>query len=737
LKKRPGGRQGKNDLSPQGGDGALHAMFTRITPAVLLTLSFLGGAAVLLCAILIAHFQPSLGVSFGVDDEGAVIVRSVDATGPAAAVPPGAVISGISAGPAEAPLVLQAVDLVEEPDTIEGYEAFTEFFRRQDRLHSMLVSGSVILAGTDDARYEIKPAATRPLSSLPAVFWVQLVVGGGSFLIGAWVWSLKRHDLPARILAFVGLSTMLFATAASIYSTRELALAGGLFRLLSALNHLGALSFGAGMIALFLVYPRRLVPAKALWMLPAIFGGWWVCDTARVVFPGPAEGSHIPTSLEMLGILVAAGWQFWKTKRDAKARATLRWFGLTVALGAGAFVLLVIAPNLIGLPPLLSQGYAFLFFLLVFAGVAVGVARYRLFELEGWAFRILFYLGGVMLLVAIDSLLIFAVAMDRMPALSVSFIVIAFGYLPLRDLLGRRLMARKGFRESLFRKLLDVALTAPGGDQGERWRGLLQEVFAPLRIEAGEPVDVPVIVDDGEAMLLPGAGVLPPLRLSHAYRGRKLFSPADVSLAEEVCAMLRHAIESRTAYEKGVAEERARIARDMHDNIGAQLMSALHSPAPDKKDTMIRETLSDLRGIINNATAAGGTLEEALAELRYEVAERLSLGGLTLDWRVEGDGGEGGALSSQTVHALRSVVREAVSNTLRHSGATAVVISVVQQKGRVRFTLTDNGRGLPEQFVAGNGLGNIRARVTERGGTVEITNARPGLCVSIDLPVRG
>lgn len=305
------------------------------------------------------------------------------------------------------------------------YAEFGEFLARQDRLAALLRSESVTLHLGDGGEHALRPAPSRPLSSLPAAFWVQLFVGAASFVIGAWVWSLRRGDLATRLLAAVGASTLVFSFAAATYSTRELALDGGLFRALSALNHFGALSFGACMIALFLSYPRRLVAPRWLLLLPAIIFPWWLADTLRLGFAGTPTGSHLPTSLEMLGILLAAGLQFWKTRGDARARAALRWFALSVAVGAGAFVFLVVAPNLFGAAPVLSQGYAFLFFLLVFVGVALGVARYRLFELETWAFRVLFYLGGVALLLALDSLLIFAAAMDRTPALGLSLAVVA------------------------------------------------------------------------------------------------------------------------------------------------------------------------------------------------------------------------------------------------------------------------------------------------------------------------
>ncbi len=698
----------------------------------------------LVCLVtLFALRQPWLGIDFTHRDD-AVFIAAVAPDGPAASLPPDTRVVALANSSGE-PITLEPRDLLEEPDVIETYAAFAEFFARQTRLSAALRSGEITLTiALDDGSthtHTITPAPSRPLRELPPAFWVQLFVGATSFLVGCWVWSLRRADPASRILATIGAATLTFSFAASAYSTRELAIDGGVFRVLSALNHFGALAFGACMVALFLTYPRRLVPLRALLLLPAIFGTWWILDTLQIVFSGPPTGSHLPTSIEMLGILVAAGLQYWKTRGDPRARAALRWFGLSVAVGAGAFVFLVIAPNLFGAPPVLSQGYAFLFFLLIFVGVALGVARYRLFELETWAFRILFYLGGVALLLILDSLLVFAAALERAPALSIALLVTVLGYLPLRDVLARRLSARHENRESLFRGVMDVALTAPGEDQGARWQNLLRQLFDPLRIAPStERPPAPAIRDDGIALLVPGVGPLPPLALAHARGGRRLFSSRDAARATELCAMLRHAVESRTAYEKGVAEERARIARDMHDNIGAQLLSALHSPAADRKDTKIRETLADLRSIINNAAAPGLPLEQALAEIRHETAERLAAADLALDWRVAA-GDTGSELPATVVHALRSILRETVSNTLRHARARRMSIHVEPSAGSLVFTVADDGVGLPAERPAsaarsGNGLGNIRARLAALGGTLEIADTHPGLRLTLRLTLR-
>lgn len=689
-----------------------------------------------LSVVLFAVRQPWLGLRLETGPEDNLLYASTDSASPAEAIPDGAQVIGL-AGVDGTEQTLGREDLLEEPDVLPDYAAMARFFARQDRVAALLRGPTVGVRLADGTVIAVTPRPTRPLSDLPTAFWVQLLVGGASFVIGAWVWSLRRDDAASCILAAVGASTLTFSFAAAAYSTRELAIDGGVFRGLSAVNHFGALMFGACMIALFLTYPRRLVRPRWLLVLPAVIFPWWLADTLRLGFEGPLGGSHLPTMLEMLGILIAVGWQFWKTRGDPRARAALRWFGLSVAVGAGAFVFLIIAPNLFGAAPVLSQGYGFLFFLLVFAGVALGVARYRLFELETWAFRILFYLGGVALLLTLDSLLIFILAMERTQALGLALIVTVLVYLPLRDLLARRIMTRGGSRETAFRSIMDVALAVSPEVREERWERLLQEAFDPLKIEPATNCAGPTIIEDGLALRVPATGGLGALLLWHARGGRRLFSSRDAARVTELCVMLRHAVESRTAYETGVAEERARIARDMHDNIGAQLLSALHSPAPEGKDTKIRETLADIRGIINNASGEGLPLEIALGELRHETAERLDAAGLRLDWRVEA--GADTPLSPASLHALRSILREAVSNTLRHAGASVFVVKIADAGSgeRLRVTLADNGRGLSDEARRdGNGLKNIHDRVTLLGGTVEMTDAGPGVRYAIELPVR-
>lgn len=696
-------------------------------------------AGLLAGAVLIqmAISRPWLALAFTADDSGIIHVT------PASGVDGSAIVSGPIAairGSDGRRVAIEAGDLIEEPDTLATYAEMRRFFARQSMLEGVVSGPSVSIetAGARPAQQTtLAPARMRPISDLPAAFWVQMLVGLASFLIGGWVWALRRSDTAARLFALASLGILVFTFPAALYSTRELAIDGDLFRALSVMNHGGALLFGAAMIALLLRYPRPLVPARWLWAPFALFGAWWLGDSLQV-FDGPPAGSHLPTMLEMLGIFFAAAGQYWRSRGDPAARAVVRWFGLSVAVGAGAFVFTVIAPSLVGLTPGLPQGYAFAFFLLIHIGMAIGVARYRLFDLDRWAFRILFYMTGAALLIAVDAALISWIALERAPAFGLALVMVGFLYLPLRDIIARKLFRRDGEIEASFQDILAIALAEGEVERMDRWRGLLERVFQPLKIVAGQAVEASTVIEDGAALAIPATGPLPPLRLEHAMHGRRLFGSREQARASELCAMLSQAIASRFAHEQGAAEERQRITSDMHDNIGVQLLGALHSRDPVRKDELIRDTLADLREIINNSAGERLTLAELMADLRVEIADLLSSVGIGLVWQVDTQA----ELPPQAVAAMRSILREAVGNALRHAEATTVGIRLGDVASGLVLMVADDGNGFdPETAPAGNGLRNMRSRATALHGTMTVSRGAAmgmrGTVIEVRFPREG
>lgn len=630
-------------------------MRVRLAPVPVLSAAMVFGVVLALLMTSAAVHAPWLGLRLSAQPELDLIwIDAIDPQGPARDVPRRGVLISLTGANGES-IALIPTDLVDEPDAFKTYTDMGSFFARQSRIAEILQQKDVEIEVLADDGTRSRTRATlfeqRRLGTLPVAFWVQIAVGLAGFSIGIWVWSFRPSEWGTRFLALAGASLLLSAYPAALYSTRELAIDGAIFRVLSGINHTGGLLFGVGMIGLFLSYPRQLVDPRYLALPAVFFGGWLAVDLLELV-SGPPIGIHLGVLTALAVIMALVLIQYRVTRGDPLARAALTWFGLSVAIGAGAFVLTIVVPNLVGVKPVLSQGYAFLFFLLIYAGIALGVARFRLFDLEDWSFRILFYVFGVILLVALDAALIFAVAFERIPALGLSLLIVAFLYLPFRDALGRFLVERRSIsRQDLFRRVMDVALTPPGSDQILRWRQLLQDVFDPLHIRPGNNGEVVDLNDQGVSLSLPSIGDLPAMRLEHANGGRKLFSPRDVTQASELRAMLSHALESRQSYERGVAEERERIARDMHDNIGVQLLGALHSKELGRKDSMIRETLIDLRDIVNNASRPGLPLDETLADLRVEIAEHLAAAGIKLDWQLDAGGEKTGVLEPRRPRA--------------------------------------------------------------------------------------
>jgi signal transduction histidine kinase len=416
-------------------------------------------------------------------------------------------------------------------------------------------------------------------------------------------------------------------------------------------------------------------------------------------------------------------------------RASLRWFLLSWVVGSGVFALLILLPQMFGFDTTAVQPYAFLLFVLVYVGLGFGILRFRLFGLDEWWVRIVTWLGALLLLVALDLVFLLQLQFSAGASLSLSLVVCGLLWLPLRGYLSSRMLGRReDDRPGLFKAVVGAALAPTADQREERWRDCLRLAFDPLRLEpAAHEGDGAGLAQDGLALLLQGVGGLPSLRLEYARGGRGLFGPRDVARADELLGMLRHALESRDAYEQGVRVERARIARDMHDNVGAQLLRALHTREDGRRESLLRETLSDLRGIINDASNPELSLEETLADLRYETAERLSTAGIELEWRVEGGGGQV-PFSAKAVQALRSLVREAVSNIVKHARARRVEVAVSPCPDGLSVAVEDDGTGFDFGVTrAGNGLANMRARVTALGGKIAWRRARDGSGVRVEL----
>ncbi len=211
---------------------------------------------------------------------------------------------------------------------------------------------------------------------------------------------------------------------------------------------------------------------------------------------------------------------------------------------------------------------------------------------------------------------------------------------------------------------------------------------------------------------------------------------------------LRTEIESRKRTQEALSrsaaalrdnlEERARLGRDLHDGVIQSLYAAGMGLAgiraqlrPDQSDAVARleqtraalnDTIHDVRNFI------GGLEPEALRTQTFSqaVADLLDAMQNMRTFRATlalSDELAAGLSLSQRVHALQ-IIREAVSNALRHGDATDIEVSLTRQNVFVHLEVVDNGSGFNTETAehSGRGLANFTQRARELGAQLNVTS---------------
>lgn len=168
---------------------------------------------------------------------------------------------------------------------------------------------------------------------------------------------------------------------------------------------------------------------------------------------------------------------------------------------------------------------------------------------------------------------------------------------------------------------------------------------------------------------------------------------------------------------RAAAEERERIYADLHDDIGAKLLSLVYSSTQPEQADLARTILQDLRDVVSRSRGAPGSLLDVLGEIRSESSQRLETLGGQIDWQQDEDLPDPALDHGQALHLFR-IVREAISNALRHGHARRVRLRVRRAQATLMLDITDDGPGLGETAPEGRGTENMRNRAAELQGTI-------------------
>ena len=221
--------------------------------------------------------------------------------------------------------------------------------------------------------------------------------------------------------------------------------------------------------------------------------------------------------------------------------------------------------------------------------------------------------------------------------------------------------------------------------------------------------------------------------------------PLTEIVARRVGLEFEHILVSEQNAISAAAQERVRLARDMHDTIlqdftaaGLQLAALVHSASPEALGTinqvveLLKTEQQRVRAFVSMSNPKPGTISRAVvADAFASTAEELRQ-----KWRCDQSiavNPDNAAVSLTRMNDLRFILSEAVANSVQHGQASSVNVAVALN-GTLRLDVRDNGR-TDASPKAGSVPFSIAQRVGDAAGTCELSIGRNGGHLMIELPL--
>jgi len=227
-------------------------------------------------------------------------------------------------------------------------------------------------------------------------------------------------------------------------------------------------------------------------------------------------------------------------------------------------------------------------------------------------------------------------------------------------------------------------------------------------------------------------------RFIHALNEAEKLNLNLAGMVKEAHQQLSEDFEKRALLEcqQAATEAREVILRDLHDDLGAKLLTlSIGAETPVRAD-IARTALQDLRDVVSHSSQEATALTFLLASWREEMEVRLIAAGVELDW-LQTEALPAPAVSHSDALHLGRILRECISNVLRHADAKRIQVEIQCQDENFVVNLEDDGKGFAiADIKGGRGMNNIRTRAIHMGGKVnwELSSIG-GSRVSLSVPL--
>lgn len=607
-----------------------------------------------------------------------------------------------------------------------------------EELDSVLSRPTVRLVFAEGRSVLVQPMP-RGFTGLPAMYWLLSALALLLYLVAMVVLMAKPNGRNV-LYATLALSQAGNLVFIAIESTLDLALPYTFAHLDLPMRVGFDMVTAAAIVHAACIHPRRLPGGTGIAVVAwaGAIGLTWLVATDRL----PHGWWWVQMAVVVYG-LVMVGLMTWAYEIEPHPFATvLRRFGLVTL---GTWLLLTVALASAVANPGVHQNIASVGSMVWYVFFASLLLLVPFLSRSQQVMREFSMLAAVSTVAtSLDLLFVAVFSLGQFASLTLALFVSLAVYSGARQwilnqLLGSSMLTTERMFEQLYRIAREVE--AHPDRTSVLLTQLLQELFEPMEAVLVErAVSATRVSGDGSTLIVPvpelTADAAPANRsivIRFANRGRRLFTREDARLTDRVVEQLRRAVAFDKAVEQGRSEERARLAQDLHDDIGARLLTLMYKAQSPEMEEYVRHTLQDLKTLTRGLAAPNHRLSHAAAEWKADLAQRLTAAHVQLGWTFEAD--EDILLSVVQWSALTRVLRELVSNAIAHAQATRVDVEFTLRAGRLELTVGDNGGGRnPRAWSHGLGLGGVRKRVKQLGGEVEWRELQPrGIACQVTL----